>query len=91
MTHKELRAKIDEHIDYGTCGICDGKCYKEENMPWVALRAVVELPRQDNSEPNNFKMDFANMTPSQIAAECFTWGYATAMNKVIKTIEKELQ
>ena len=43
MNYEELLAKIDEHIDYGTCGVCDGKCYEEENIPWLALRAVVEL------------------------------------------------
>lgn len=54
MTHEELLAKIDEHIDYGTCGVCDGKCYKEENIPWLALRAVVELhkPKQDPNFPS---------------------------------------
>lgn len=46
LLYEELRAKIDEHIDYGTCGVCDGECYKVENMPWLALRAVVELLKE---------------------------------------------
>ena len=56
-----------------------------------ALRAVVELPIEDNSKPDSFNMNFANRSPNEIAAQCFQWGYATAMNKVIQAIEKELK
>ena len=75
MTHEELRAKIDEHIDYGICGVCDGKCYKEENIPWLALRAVVELAiTAVNGNPNT----------------AYSMGYAAACERIIKAIEKEL-
>ena len=82
MTHDELLAKLSpaRYI------------IKEEAVAQLnALRAVVELPIEDNSKPDSFNMNFANRSPNEIAAQCFQWGYATAMNKVIKTIEKELQ
>jgi len=84
MTHEELLAKINKRIaHYIPAGIDDQIA--------IALRAVVELPIEDNSKPDSFNMNFANRSPNEIAAQCFQWGYATAMNKVIKTIEKELQ
>jgi len=81
MTHEELLAKIDNLND--SCSVADRLA--------IALRAVVELPIEDNSKPDSFNMNFANRSPNEIAAQCFQWGYATAMNKVIQAIEKELK
>ena len=86
MTHEELLAKIDEIESVGWWSPIRFK-RKETN----ALRAVVELPIEDNSKPDSFNMNFANRSPNEIAAQCFQWGYATAMNKVIQAIEKELK
>lgn len=43
MTHDELLAKINKEIQ--PCGThTHSKCKsKEENLPWITLRAVVEL------------------------------------------------
>lgn len=84
MTHEELLEKFTDyeaHFDQ----------VRDEERLYRILRAVVELPIEDNSKPDSFNMNFANRSPNEIAAQCFQWGYATAMNKVIKTIEKELQ
>ena len=84
MTHEELLAEINERIEeLHDAEVCDGFIH--------ALRAVVELPIEDNSKPDSFNMNFANRSPNEIAAQCFQWGYATAMNKVIQAIEKELE
>ena len=84
MTREELLEKFTDyeaHFDQ----------VRDEERLYRILRAVVELPIEDNSKPDSFNMNFANRSPNEIAAQCFQWGYATAMNKVIKTIEKELQ
>ena len=86
-THEELRAKIDEHIDYGTCGVCDGKCYKEENIPWLALRAVVELHKPENVYlPNGLgeKIDVCEDCQDNIGQTIYPC-------PTIQAIEKELQ
>lgn len=91
ITREELLAKIDEinRILVFSNNPFEGmdKLYKG----LLALRAVVELPIEDNSKPDSFNMNFANRSPNEIAAQCFQWGYATAMNKVIQAIEKELK
>lgn len=45
MTHDELLAKIDEGFVSCTCENASwgGGCYSDENIPYKALRAVVEL------------------------------------------------
>jgi hypothetical protein len=40
---KELLAKIDFKIEYCTCEGWGNNCWEKENIPWRALRAVVEL------------------------------------------------
>ena len=91
MTREELLAKLDEmnRILVFSNAPFEGmdKLYKA----LLSLRAVVELPIEDNSKPDSFNMNFANRSPNEIAAQCFQWGYATAMNKVIQAIEKELK
>ena len=89
--HEELLAKIDESIAIGYAQSGLAEYAANGTKAEQALRAVVELPIEDNSKPDSFNMNFANRSPNEIAAQCFQWGYATAMNKVIKTIEKELQ
>ena len=103
MTHKEyksksqmkrveiLKAEKKQMTREELLAICDNYSFKDSAEPVKALRAVVELPIEDNSKPDSFNMNFANRSPNEIAAQCFQWGYATAMNKVIQAIEKELQ
>lgn len=84
MTREELLEKFTDyeaHFDQ----------VRDEERLYRILRAVVELPIEDNSKPDSFNMNFANRSPNEIAAQCFQWGYATAMNKVIQVIEKELK
>lgn len=84
MTREELLEKFTDyeaHFDQ----------VRDEERLYRILRAVVELPIEDNSKPDSFNMNFANRSPNEIAAQCFQWGYATAMNKVIQAIEKELK
>ena len=84
MTHEELLEKFTDyeaHFDQ----------VRDEERLYRILRAVVELPIEDNSKPDSFNMNFANRSPNEIAAQCFQWGYATAMSKVIQAIEKELK
>ena len=90
MTHDELLAKILETgaTALQSSALGGGWIYDDKTN---ALRAVVELPIEDNSKPDSFNMNFANRSPNEIAAQCFQWGYATAMNKVIQAIEKELK
>ena len=91
MTREKLLARINEIATVKFSEV-------ELESTWTrlcklpeALRAVVELPIEDNSKPDSFNMNFANRSPNEIAAQCFQWGYATAMNKVIQAIEKELK
>jgi hypothetical protein len=46
MTHDELLAKIDFKIEYCTCEGWGNNCWEKENIPWQALRAVVELHKE---------------------------------------------
>ena len=95
--HEELLAKIEErhwklfNFNYQDQSLDAIEFRKAVLKNTQALRAVVELPIEDNSKPDSFNMNFANRSPNEIAAQCFQWGYATAMNKVIQAIEKELQ
>ena len=43
MTHDELLAKINFKIEDCTCEGWGNNCWENENIPWKALRAVVEL------------------------------------------------
>lgn len=84
MTNEELLAKL--------ANIAHNKdAHEARNDYLLALRAVVELPIEDNSKPDSFNMNFANRSPNEIAAQCFQWGYATAMNKVIQAIQEQLK
>ena len=49
MTHDELLEKIDSKVQVCTCDGWNNNCWEDDNKPWVALRAVVELhkPRSD--------------------------------------------
>jgi len=47
MTHDELLAKIWEEIKHCVFDDCMGAdCYQDDNKPWEALRAVVELAKE---------------------------------------------
>jgi hypothetical protein len=90
MTHDELLAEIDSKIEYCTCEGWGNNCWGKENIPWQALRAVVELHKPSEAwgdthcgfcfdlawEPSGLEMDEAD----------FTYPCPT-----VRAIEKELQ
>jgi hypothetical protein len=43
MTHDELLAKIDVKLEQCTCDGWNYNCFDDDNVPWLILRAVVEL------------------------------------------------
>ena len=43
MTHDELLEKLDSKLQVCTCDGWGNNCWEDENQPWKALRAVVEL------------------------------------------------
>ena len=53
MTHDELMEKIDSKVQVCTCDGWNNNCWEDDNKPWVALRAVVELHRRDINEGEN--------------------------------------
>lgn len=75
MTHEELLATINEEIK-----VCQPECTKHDldNMPWLALRAVVELHKPLPESKNSPFKDF-----------CFGCGQIYPC-KTIQAIEKEL-
>lgn len=89
MNHEELLAKIDAEIVY--CG-CDGyvNC-GDDNEPWDALRAVVELTKESLGKE---KIDFEDDQYDQFD-EAYWGGYdagkRSAMSRIIQAIEKELK
>lgn len=89
MTHDELLAKINKEIQ--PCGThTHFECKsKEENQPWKALRAVMEMHKPfnaDTDEPSCSRCMDATMESGK---------YQTMMSpypcETIRTIEKELQ
>ena len=55
MTHDELLAHINSKLKFCTCDRWIKKCWEDDNQPWLALRAVVELhkPIQPKDLPND--------------------------------------
>ena len=49
VTHDELLAEIDSKIEYCTCEGWGNNCWGKENIPWQALRAVVELHKPESN------------------------------------------
>ena len=49
MTHDELLEKLDSKLQVCTCDGWDNNCWENDNQPWLALRAVVELHEPINS------------------------------------------
>lgn len=47
MKHKELLAKINSKLDKCTCDGWNNNCFDDDNLPWLILRAVVELHKPD--------------------------------------------
>jgi hypothetical protein len=77
MTHDELLAKIENNLKQCTCegAAWGGGCYAEENIPWKALRAVVELHKPViNALPDKTCLACQDLYPCQ----------------TIQAIEKEL-
>ena len=48
MTHDELLAHINSKLKFCTCDRWIKKCWEDDNQPWLALRAVVELHKCSN-------------------------------------------
>lgn len=78
MTHDELLAKINKEIQ--PCGThTHFECKsKEENLPWITLRAVVELHRPSENDSWG----------SVVCVTCPTYEYPCP---TIQAIEKELK
>lgn len=85
MTHDELLAKIDAEIVY--CG-CDGyvNC-GDDNEPWNALRAVVELHKPWDVETEGGTFTLCNACSRRADLPGYGILYPC---KTIYTIEKEL-
>ena len=47
MTHDELLAKIDAKLEKCTCDGWNNNCFDDDNIPWLILRAVVELHKPE--------------------------------------------
>ena len=47
MTHDELLEKLDSKLQVCTCDGWDNNCWENDNQPWLALRAVVELHKPE--------------------------------------------
>lgn len=82
MTHDELLAEIDSKIEYCTCEGWGNNCWGKENIPWQALRAVVELHQpQDITLPDG--------SWGENCCVCNNgWTYPC---RTIQVIEKELE
>ena len=52
MTYDELLEKVDSKLQVCTCDGWNNNCWEDENQPWKALRAVVELHKAD--EPDDY-------------------------------------
>ncbi len=97
MTHDELLAKINDPIELSRWldkGVADKEItLSQAQIYWHntnALRAVVELPMETKAK-GMIMVRQANWSPEKIAGFFYEQGYATAMNKVIQAIEKELK
>ena len=49
MTHDELLAKLDSKLQVCTCDGWGNNCWEDDNQPWKALRAVLELHKPRNT------------------------------------------
>lgn len=87
MTHDELLDYLREHEEYWT----SLRANRWDKVPaFNALRAVVELPKETNAKELNLPTPHG-LTDKEKKHFFYEQGYATAMNKVIQAIEKELK
>ena len=90
MTHDELLAHINSKLKFCTCDRWIKKCWEDDNQPWLALRAVVELhkPVQGRSDISTY--DYVGCDA------CVEWSHDGNMNlkypcPTIQAIEEQLK
>ena len=88
MTHNELLAHINSKLKFCTCDRWIKKCWEDDNQPWLALRAVVELhkPIISTAFPEFLGICLTCSPPSLNFYEATRYPCST-----IQAIEKELK
>ena len=94
MTHDELLEKVDSKLQVCTCDGWGNNCWEDENQPWKALRAVVELHKPVVSEwtkdayPENTPMAYRRETEPKVCEECSPYFGDVGIDYPCPTIQK---
>ena len=95
LTHDELLAKIDSKLEFCTCDGWNNNCWEDDNKPWVALRAVVELhkPFENITGVSSTAENRMQVLSKQLQCSHCTFGTGIFYYPcpTIKAIQKELE